>query len=86
MKDVKPLIPGIYKHYKGNSYEVYDTATHSENLESLVVYRPMYGEKKLWVRPLSMFLESVEINGELVPRFEFVSASRDELTDGLCEV
>lgn len=64
---------GLYRHYKGKDYEVYDVATHSETGESLVVYRPLYGEGALWVRPLGMFTESVEIDGKTVPRFAFVS-------------
>jgi len=61
--------PGTYKHYKGNLYEVIGIAKHSETLEELVVYRTLYGDQKLWVRPLAMFLESVEVNGETILRF-----------------
>jgi len=61
---------GVYKHYKGNEYEVIDVAIHSETLEEMVVYRPQYGEMKLWVRPLEMFKENVIINGEETPRFK----------------
>jgi hypothetical protein len=61
---------GIYRHYKGNLYEVIDIARHSENLEDMVVYRALYGGFELWVRPLKMFLENIEINGELQKRFE----------------
>ena len=64
--------PGVYKHYKGNIYEVYELAQHSETSELLVVYRPSYGEKKLWVRPLSMFQELVEVNGVKLARFEYL--------------
>lgn len=60
---------GRYRHYKGGEYEVIDVARHSETEELLVVYRPLYGERALWVRPLTMFLESVEIDGETIPRF-----------------
>lgn len=74
MTEAKALRKGVYRHYKGNEYEVYGLATHSETLEQLVVYRPTYGEKKLWVRPLSMFLETVELNGVSVPRFEYLRA------------
>lgn len=66
------LTPGIYRHYKGNDYEVLDVVRHSETEEWLVLYRPMYGERALWVRPFNMFTESVEVNGELTPRFQFL--------------
>lgn len=64
--------PGLYKHYKGKLYEVIGTARHSETLEELVVYKATYqpeGEN-LWVRPLSMFLETLPVNGVEVKRFE----------------
>jgi len=63
---------GKYRHYKGNDYEVVGVARHSETEEELVVYRPLYGEKGLWVRPLAMFCSHVEVAGETVPRFEYV--------------
>ena len=63
---------GRYKHYKGNYYEVIGLATHSETLEKLVVYRALYGEYGLWVRPLAMFLETVLVNEEAINRFTFV--------------
>lgn len=63
---------GRYRHYKGNEYIVIGVARHSESLEELVVYRQDYGDHGLWVRPLPMFLETVEVDGEKVPRFEFV--------------
>lgn len=63
---------GIYRHYKGNLYELIDVAVHSETLEQMVVYRAMYGNYDLWVRPLSMWNEEVEYNGKTVRRFEFV--------------
>jgi len=62
--------PGRYRHYKGNEYTVLGVARHSETEETLVVYRQEYGDRGLWVRPLSMFAESVEIGGRSVPRFE----------------
>ena len=61
--------PGRYRHYKGNYYEVIGTARHSETEEAMVVYRPLYGEGGLWVRPEAMFLETVTIDGIEVPRF-----------------
>ncbi|MEI6303919.1 MAG: DUF1653 domain-containing protein [Betaproteobacteria bacterium] len=60
---------GKYRHYKGGEYEVVGIATHSETHEQHVVYRPLYGEGKLWVRPLSMFVENVIVEGRSVPRF-----------------
>lgn len=61
--------PGRYRHYKGNDYQVMGVATHSETGEALVVYRPLYGEGALWVRPLDMFTEQVQLGGKTVPRF-----------------
>ncbi|NND67066.1 MAG: DUF1653 domain-containing protein [Halioglobus sp.] len=66
------LRPGRYRHFKGGEYEVLGVATHSETEEPLVVYRPLYGEGGLWVRPLAMFVETVEHEGEVVPRFGFI--------------
>ena len=63
---------GRYRHFKGNEYEVLGTATHSETLEELVVYRALYGEGSLWVRPVSMWNETVEKDGKTVKRFEFI--------------
>ena len=70
MTDRKATIePGRYRHYKGMDYEVIGTARHSETEEPLVVYRCLYGDHSLWVRPLAMFRETVEVAGEHVPRF-----------------
>ncbi len=74
MSDVKP---GRYRHYKGREYTVLGVARHSETEESLVVYRPEYGERALWVRPLSMFVETVETREGRVPRFSLIETSRD---------
>ncbi len=63
---------GIYRHFKGNYYELLDVAKHSETLEEMVVYRALYGEKGLWVRPITMWDELVEYNGEMVKRFTFI--------------
>ncbi|WP_224982549.1 DUF1653 domain-containing protein [Geomonas agri] len=68
------VAPGRYRHYKGNYYEVIGTARHSETDEPMVVYRPLYGEGGLWVRPEGMFLETVLVDGELVPRFRLCPA------------
>lgn len=62
--------PGRYRHYKGNTYEVIGTARHSETGDRLVVYRPEYGARELWVRPLAMFCESVIVDGVSRRRFE----------------
>lgn len=61
--------PGRYRHYKGQEYIVIGIARHSETEEELVVYRPDYGDRGLWVRPLTMFTEMVEVAGQQVPRF-----------------
>lgn len=63
---------GRYRHYKGHEYIVIGVARHSETEEELVVYRPDYGEKDLWVRPKSMFLEYVDVNGKMIPRFQYL--------------
>lgn len=66
---------GLYRHYKGNLYEVIGTATHSETEEEYVVYRALYGEGKLWIRPRIMFSEEVFVEDRKVQRFEFVGES-----------
>jgi hypothetical protein len=58
-----------YRHYKGKDYLVLYQAKHSETLEDMVVYQALYGEQGIWVRPLGMFLEQVEVDGKLVDRF-----------------
>ena len=67
--------PGRYRHYKGKDYLVIGVARHSETEEELVVYRTDYGDRSLWVRPKAMFLETVEVDGQIVPRFLFVRES-----------
>jgi len=67
------VTPGVYRHYKGKLYDVIGIATHSETGERLVVYRPQYGERALWVRPLAMFTETVLVEGVGRPRFERLS-------------
>jgi hypothetical protein len=64
--------PGRYQHYKGQFYTVLGVARHSETEEELVVYRQEYGEFGLWVRPKQMFIESVEVSGQRVPRFLYL--------------
>lgn len=71
-----PLIEsrkGKYRHYKNLSYEVLGTVRHSETLEPMTLYRALYGDQGLWVRPAAMFNETVEVNGLHVPRFTWVS-------------
>ena len=63
---------GKYRHYKGNLYEVIGVANHSETLEKMVVYRALYGERELWVRPASMWNEIVTVEGESVLRFTYI--------------
>ncbi len=75
---IKKSIPqGIYRHYKGSLYQVLHTATHSETEESLVVYRCLYGEYGVWVRPLAMFTETVTVDGKETPRFELIQPLND---------
>ena len=62
----------LYEHYKGLRYKILGVARHSETLEELIVYQALYGEGDIWVRPLDMFLESIEINEQLQPRFKLV--------------
>lgn len=65
-------LPGRYRHYKGNEYEVIGVARHSETDERVVVYRPLYNDTGLWVRPLAMFAETVTVDGQTVPRFVYL--------------
>jgi hypothetical protein len=69
------IAPGRYRHYKGQEYSVLGVARHSETEEELVVYRQEYGDRSLWVRPLAMFLETVQVAGQEVPRFRLVRAN-----------
>lgn len=75
MPPASPLLPGRYRHYKGGEYLVVGVARHSETEEELVVYRPDYGDRGLWVRPLAMFQESVLVAGVEQPRFRYVGES-----------
>ncbi|WP_323816133.1 DUF1653 domain-containing protein [Cellvibrio sp. NN19] len=72
------LKTGLYRHYKGNDYFVFQVATHSETREAMVFYRCLYGDYSWWVRPLEMFLETVELAGETIPRFRFVRALTEQ--------
>jgi hypothetical protein len=64
--------PGRYRHYKGKEYEVVGVARHSETDEEFVVYRALYGERGLWIRPRALFEGQVVADGELIPRFQFL--------------
>ena len=80
MNDLTPLppaAPGRYRHYKGQEYEVLGVVRHSETLEPLVLYRPLYGERGLWVRPHAMFFENIVAEGVRQPRFAPVSSDAD---------
>lgn len=70
-----PTPPGLYRHYKGGLYEVIDTVRHSESLEPMTLYRALYGQRGLWVRPAAMFLEQVIIDGVAQARFQAVSSA-----------
>jgi hypothetical protein len=67
--------PGRYRHYKGKDYRVLGLARHSETEEEMVVYQLLYGDFSWWVRPRAMFLETVEIHGQTVPRFQYIADS-----------
>ena len=66
---METIRPGVYRHFKGNLYRVLFTARHSETLEEMVVYQALYGENGCWVRPASMWQETVERDGYRGPRF-----------------
>ena len=63
---------GKYQHFKGNYYQVLHLAKHSETEEVHVVYQPLYGEREIWIRPLSMFDETIEREGKTLKRFNFI--------------
>ncbi|MEY4911502.1 MAG: hypothetical protein RL761_1165 [Pseudomonadota bacterium] len=67
---------GFYRHYKGGEYEVIGTVRHSEDLQPMTLYRALYGERGLWVRPAAMFNETVLIDGVLRPRFTFLGVKK----------
>ena len=72
MEEIMEPKTGKYRHFKGKEYELLAIATHSETMEPMVVYRALYGEGGLWVRPLSMWTEIVERDGYCGPRFKFI--------------
>jgi len=63
---------GLYQHFKGNYYEVIDIAKHSETEEEYVVYRPLKGDSGTWIRPLNMFTETIERDGKVLSRFQYM--------------
>lgn len=69
---MQSVLPGVYRHYKGNNYQVLYLAKHSETLEDMVVYRALYGERGIWVRPASMWNEMVDYQGKQVKRFTYI--------------
>ena len=76
MNELSPLpviTLGRYRHYKGGEYEVLGVVRHSETLEPMVLYRPLYNESELWVRPYTMFTEQVVVNGHMQQRFEAIT-------------
>ena len=77
---------GVYRHYKGNQYKVVGFAKHSETLEDMVIYQAMYGDGGTWVRPLSMWENPIEVDGNIVKRFKYVggcyeTGKKDELDE-----
>ena len=72
-----PIPLGVYRHYKGYEYEVVGFARHSETLEDMVIYRALYGDRGVWVRPLPMWDELIEVDGKVLKRFEFVGEGHE---------
>ena len=66
-------LPGRYRHYKGNEYLVLGVARHTETEEEFVIYRPLYGDGALWIRPRAMFIETITHNNTAQPRFAFLA-------------
>lgn len=75
--DKKDIQFGRYDHFKGMPYELIDVVYHSETQEALVLYRALYGERQLWVRPFEMFFETIERDGKMQPRFRYVGDQRE---------
>ena len=77
---MREILPGVYRHFKGNQYEVFGVGRHTEAEEELVIYRPLYETDgpPFWVRPISMFTEEVEVDGVRQPRFSLVYATDED--------
>ena len=75
MKQEKNIKHGIYRHYKGNLYEVLSTGRHSETEEWMVIYKTLYGDSSIWIRPFDMFTEMVEVDGKMEKRFAYMGKS-----------
>ena len=69
---MQSILPGVYRHYKGNHYQVLYLAKHAETLKDMVVYQALYGERGIWVRPASMWNETVDYQGKQVKRFTYI--------------
>ena len=80
------LIPGRYRHYRGNEYIVIGIARHSETLEEHVVYRQEYGDHGLWVRPKQIFSETVKVDGQDVPRFQPLGSSSEAVGESVTNI
>jgi hypothetical protein len=76
MNELPAIRPGIYRHFRGNEYELLAVGRHSETLEPMVVYRALYGDGGVWTRPASMWDEPVEHDGRSVPRFTYIGDGR----------
>ena len=75
MKKEKNIKTGTYKHYKGNLYEVLDVGRHSETEEWFVIYKALYGDGGTWLRPYEMFMETIQVEGQALKRFEYMEKS-----------
>ena len=78
IQEMTELKLGLYQHYKGKFYQVIGLCRHSETLDILVVYQALYGDYGLWVRPLTIFLQTVEEDGQTIPRFQFIRSIVDQ--------
>ncbi len=75
MKQKKRIKRGIYRHYKGNLYQVLSTGRHSETEEWMVIYKTLYGDASIWIRPFDMFTGEVEVDGKMLKRFTYMGKS-----------